>query len=155
MIAVFDTNVIASAIFWQRSTARRCLTGLARREFQLAATEDILHEYVLTCRALHAQKPEQNPSGALAWIASRAILAQPSPLGEQRSRDAKDDPFLACALAARAEYIVSNDRDLLDLKKPFGISIVTPVQFLRALEKTRGTRKRFVILSTVLSVTPP
>ena len=31
------------------------------------------------------------------------------------------------------EYIVSNDRDLLALGKPFGISIVTPAEFLRAL----------------------
>ena len=143
MIAVFDTNVIASGIFWHRSTARRCLTGLARREFKLAASDDILNEYVLTCAALHAQKPEQDPSGPLAWITSRALLVTPSPLGTQRSRDAKDDPFLACAVAARAEYLVSSDRDLLVLRKPFGISIVTPVQFLRVLERQRQSRKRF------------
>ena len=41
MIAVFDTNTIASAIFWHTSTARRCLAGLARRQFKLAVTPDM------------------------------------------------------------------------------------------------------------------
>ena len=43
--------------------------------------------------------------------------------------------FLACALAAKADYIVSNDRDLLVLGKPFGVRIVTPGEFLRILEE--------------------
>jgi len=137
MIAVFDTNIIASAIFWHTSTARLCLVGLARRRFKLAATDDILQEYVLTCASLRTRRPEQDPSGPLAWIISRAVLVSPSPLGRLRSRDPKDNPFLACAVAARADYLVSNDRDLLVLKKPFGISIVTPVQFLRVLERAR------------------
>jgi len=38
---------------------------------------------------------------------------------------------IRCALAANAEYAVSSDRDLLALGKPFGIEIVTPVQFIK------------------------
>ena len=30
-------------------------------------------------------------------------------------------------------YLVTNDRDLLDLGNPFGIRVVTPVEFLRIL----------------------
>ena len=47
-----------------------------------------------------------------------------------RSRDLKDAPYLACALAARATFIVTRDADLLDLEKPFGIGILTPRAFL-------------------------
>lgn len=133
MIVVFDTSTLVSAVFWHTSTARRCLMGLANRQFKLAVTDEIITEYTLTCAALRAQRPEQDPAGPLAWILSRALRVAPAPLGKQRSRDAADDPFLACALTARAEYIVSNDRDLLALGKPFGISIVTPAEFLRAL----------------------
>jgi predicted nucleic acid-binding protein len=52
---------------------------------------------------------------------------------QPRRRDAKDDPFLAAALAGGARYLVTNDRDLLDLGTPFGVAILTPVQFLRIL----------------------
>ena|SRR5271157_3979356 len=134
MIVVFDTNVIASAIFWPPCTARRCLAGLARRQFQLALTTEIVNEYVVTCTTLRTQRPVQDPAGPLAWILSRALHVTPALLGKQRSRDARDDPFLACALAANASFIVTNDRDLLALGKPFGVSIVTPAEFLRRLD---------------------
>lgn len=47
------------------------------------------------------------------------------------SRDADDDAVLACALAARADLIVSGDDDLLSLKRFAGIPIVTVAQALR------------------------
>ena len=52
-------------------------------------------------------------------------------MGKQRSRDLKDDRYLAAALGAGAEAIVTNDRDLLDLKKPFGVAIMTPIEFIQ------------------------
>jgi putative PIN family toxin of toxin-antitoxin system len=131
--AVFDTSVVVSAIFWHTSTARRCLAGLARRKFKLVVTDEIEREYTTTCAVLRARKPQQDPAGPLAWILSRSTRVVPAPLGKQRSRDAKDDPFLAAALAGAAKYLVTNDRDLLDLGNPFGIAIVTPVEFLRVL----------------------
>ena len=54
-----------------------------------------------------------------------------APLGKQRSRDSKDDPYIACALAAKATFIVTYDRDLLSLEKPFGIEIIRPAELLR------------------------
>ncbi len=63
-------------------------------------------------------------------------MVDPAPLGKQRSRDAKDDPYLACALAAEAKIIVSRDEDLLVLEKPFGIHILTPRLLLARLPRT-------------------
>ena len=56
---------------------------------------------------------------------------EPVPLGKPRSRDPKDDRYLACALGAKAEALVSNDRDLLALEGPCGVAILTPVEFLK------------------------
>lgn len=63
-------------------------------------------------------------------------LVEPAPLGKPRSRDVKDDPYLACALAAGAKVIVSRDEDLLVLQKPFGIQILTPRELLMKLTRT-------------------
>jgi predicted nucleic acid-binding protein len=71
----------------------------------------------------------------LNWYYNRVKLVEPAPLGKQRSRDAKDDPYLACALAAGAKIIVSRDDDLLALEKPFGIQILTPRELLAKLVK--------------------
>ena len=57
-------------------------------------------------------------------------MYEPVPLGKQRSRDPDDDRFLSCALAGNAKAVISRDKDLLVLEKPFGIQILTPRQFL-------------------------
>ena len=52
-------------------------------------------------------------------------------LDTQVSRDADDDAVLACALAARADLIVSGDDDLLVLKDFNGMPIVTAAQAIK------------------------
>jgi uncharacterized protein len=132
---VVDTNVVVSAAFWLKSEDRRCFLLLARRKCRLAVTEVILAEYrSLVARVGHRECPDKDPAPFLAWIERVAWLVEPSPLGKRRSRDAKDDPFLACALASRAEFIVTKDNDLLTLDKPFGVEIVTPREFYRRFE---------------------
>ena len=49
-------------------------------------------------------------------------------------RDPKDDKFLACAVEGQAHYLISSDRDLLDLRRCGNVAIVSPGQFLLALE---------------------
>ena len=48
-------------------------------------------------------------------------------------RDPKDDMIIACAVAASADYIISRDRDLLDLGNYQQIQIVTPAHFMQIL----------------------
>jgi hypothetical protein len=59
------------------------------------------------------------------FAADGALLA----VGPQ-CRDAKDQPFLALALAAEAKTLVSGDEDLLVLHPWNGMPILTPVEFL-------------------------
>lgn len=135
MIVVFDTNVVVEAIFWPRSNGRRALTGLARREFQTAINADIMQEYsFIVARVKDELFPQAQPSGALAWLAAKSLVVEPAPLREKLSRDPDDNLFVATALAAGAKFLVTQDRDLLVLEKPFGISIVTPVQLVRHLD---------------------
>ena len=49
-------------------------------------------------------------------------------------RDPDDDHVLACALAAKADLIVSGDKDLLDLNTFQNIHILTPADALRRIE---------------------
>ena len=134
MIVVFDTNVIVEAIFWPRSTARRALTGLAKRRFKTSVNAGILEEYSAITAEVRARLfPAAQPSGALAWIASKSIQAEPMPLAGKLSRDPDDNLFVATAAVAHAAFLVTQDRDLLVLGKPFGGAIVTPVELLRQL----------------------
>ena len=62
-------------------------------------------------------------------------------------RDPQDDKFLACAVEGKAHYLVSSDKDLLDIKLHRGVAIVNPGQFLLALElhalDVKALAKRF------------
>jgi putative PIN family toxin of toxin-antitoxin system len=77
--------------------------------------------------------PQAQPSGALAWLAAKSVRVDPMPLQGNLSRDPDDNVFVATAAAATAAFLVTQDRDLLLLQKPFGVEIVTPVQLIREL----------------------
>ena len=133
MRVVLDANVVFAGTGW-RGEAHGCLLLMARRRITGFATEQILEEL----RALVAErgyKFKHSPHTVLSWYYSAVKLVEPMPLGKQRSRDAKDDPYLACALAAKAKIIVTRDDDLLAMEKPFGIEIITPRELLTRLAR--------------------
>jgi putative PIN family toxin of toxin-antitoxin system len=134
MTVVIDTNVLVEAIFWPRSTARRALTGLAKRQFQTVINSAIMEEYaVITAQVREKLFSNTQPSGALAWLAAKSLHVESSPLSGKLSRDPDDNLFVATAVAAGAKLLATQDRDLLALEKPFGVAIVTPVQLVRLL----------------------
>ena len=134
MRAVFDANVVAAAVCWD-GEPYLCLVKMARRQVWAFGSEDTLSETREVCVELIRRKsPRHNATSRLTWYMERARGVEPVPLGKQRSRDPKDDPYLAAALAAKAQVVVTFDRDLLSLGKPFGISILSPSQFLKMIK---------------------
>ncbi|HTV43375.1 MAG TPA: putative toxin-antitoxin system toxin component, PIN family [Candidatus Sulfotelmatobacter sp.] len=133
MKVVFDAGVVFSAAGW-RGEAYRCLLAMAQRRVTAYATAETLDELsnLVVDRGDKARHPVTN---TLNWYQNRVKRVEPAPLGKQRSRDVKDDPYLACAIAAGAKVIVTRDEDLLVLGKPFGIEIITPRELLVRLAR--------------------
>ena len=131
MRVVLDANVVASGVCW-RGESYLCLVKLARRQAFAYATDYTLAETRETAtRLIRERSPKNNAANVLSWYLQQVRILHPTVIGKQRSRDAKDDPYLAAALAARANYVVSYHKDLLVLEKPFGIEIIRPAHFLR------------------------
>lgn len=133
MKVVFDAGVVFSGAGW-RGEAHRCLLAMAHRRVIAYATGKTLKELsnLLADRGDRAKHP---PDTTLSWYQDHVKRVEPAPLGKQRSRDVKDDPYLACALGAGAKITVTRDGDLLVLDKPFGIQIITPRELLVRLSK--------------------
>ncbi len=133
MKVVFDAGVVFSGAGW-RGEAHRCLLAVARRRVIAYATEETLKELsaLLADRGGRTKHP---PATTVSWYQDHVKRVEPAPLGKQRSRDLKDDPYLACALGAGAKIIVTRDDDLLALGKPFGIQIITPRELLVRLSR--------------------
>ncbi len=63
----------------------------------------------------------------------KAIAVQPKERLEVIRADPDDNRFLECAMAGRADFLVSGDRHLLELKKFRGISILLARGFLEKM----------------------
>ena len=131
MRVVFDAGVVLAGAGW-RNESYRCLVLAAKRIALPHATADTLAELRRVATEMQTQGAfrQRDPWPILNWYLGFARRVDPIALGRQISRDAKDDPYLVCALQARAEFLISRDQDLLLLGKPFGIEILTPRAFL-------------------------
>ena len=138
ILAVFDCGVLVSAIGWS-GNPRSCLTLVSARQVQLCVTTAFWEEYdVRVPQILAERRPGVDSRPLLDWLLTVVCFVEPAQLGKQRSRDVEDERYLACALSVQAAALVSNDRDLLALGKPFGVPIMTPIQFLKLARSRAG-----------------
>jgi len=133
---VADTNVLVSAFLWQGTPGR--VVELARdEEVQLFTSRVLLDELAATLakRKLARYVAASGLSAEQIVTSYRRIvtLVTARQLNARVLRDADDDAVLACALAARADLVVSGDNDLLSLKGFSGIRIVTIAQAVKAV----------------------
>ena len=130
---VLDTSVVVAGIGW-RGESRRVLRVLATHAFESARTPYLTHEWAESAQRI-ASKPNPNWVNWVGWLKSASELHPEIPI-RKTAQDPKDDPILMAAVSARAQFIVTLDKDLLVLENPYGIACVTPRAFLSAILKT-------------------
>jgi putative PIN family toxin of toxin-antitoxin system len=134
MRVVFDANVIAAAVCWN-GESYLCLVKVARRQaFAFGTTETTTEANAVSTELLRARRPTHGALQRLNWYLEKVKIVEAVSIGKRRSGDPKDDVYLSAALACDAHCIVTYDRDLLVLGKPFGVPILTPAQFIKSLK---------------------
>ncbi|MGA9366233.1 MAG: putative toxin-antitoxin system toxin component, PIN family, partial [Steroidobacteraceae bacterium] len=131
MRIVADTNTVLSGLLWQGPPRR--LLDLARareRKVSLYTSVTLLAELAeVIARDKFAERVRAAGLSAAELVQDYERLAEvvtPETLPAPVSRDPDDDHVLACAVAAKAELIVSGDkRHLLVLGEYQGIPIRT------------------------------
>lgn len=133
-----DTNVLVSAFLWQ-GTPGKVIELAGEKEVQLFTSRALLDELAATLAkkklAKYVAATGLSAEQLLANYRRIATLVTTKQLEQQVSRDADDDAVLACALAARADLIVSGDDDLLVLKSFDDIPIITAAQTFQKISK--------------------
>jgi len=126
--AVFDTNVLVAAFITEGICSKILMRG-RKKQFHLIACPVILREFEQVL--IKKFSTARNEARSALQIISEAIhsIERPSQLVQSVCRDPDDDAILACALEGRADYLVTGDVDLLELKFFKGIRIVTPRDF--------------------------
>jgi len=133
---VADTNVIVSAVLWQGIPGQLIAAAL-EGEIELYTSQVLLDELAdVIARKKLAKAVARTGQTVQQILDDYRRLAQrvsARALTTQVARDADDDHVLACALAARADLIVSGDRDLTDLKSFHGMPIVRPTEAIKRI----------------------
>ena len=136
---VVDTNVLISGLFGIKdSPSSQILNAIRSQKIILVTSPVILEEAVeVMSRKRIVKLTKMSPkerADFMDQLIERSEVTAGKQLQQMIDRDAKDDKFLACAVEAKADYIISGDEDLPDLKEYEGIKIVTPRQFLEILK---------------------
>jgi len=130
---VADTNTVVSGLLWfgnPRQVLDAARTGaitLSTSASLLAELAEVLQRPKFAQRLVRANV---TPHTLVFGYAVLARLVVPAPIGPVIAADPDDDAVLACAVAARAEVIVSGDSDLLALESYEGIPIITAAQLM-------------------------
>ncbi|MEA3285810.1 MAG: putative toxin-antitoxin system toxin component, PIN family [Candidatus Marinimicrobia bacterium] len=136
MRIVIDTNVVISGVLFG-GNPRKVLDYWKMNSYELICSPEIIDEYEdVLYRMLNKVKNSNSElvEAFLSLLVKSATLIHPHH-NTKLSRDPDDDVFVNCALSGRALYIVSGDRDLLDIEEVDGIDIITVREFIEILEK--------------------
>lgn len=138
---VLDTNVI---IAFHLSTNPQSVNTRVyqlwrnQRKLQLVVSDDTVAEYLEVLQRLgvseHRIKRLEERLKRRETVTHIRLGARP-----RASRDPDDNVVLATAMTGRVKFLVTNDRDLLELsavdRRKFKFAIVTPNQLLMQLDE--------------------
>jgi putative PIN family toxin of toxin-antitoxin system len=133
---VLDTVVFVRALINPHSRSGRLLANYTER-YVLLISKPTAEEILEVIQRPELKRKFKN----LARVNTRRVIdlvaqAQFVQIGAVRPvvRDPEDDIIVATAIAGKADLIVSEDNDLLDLKQVSGIPIIDTQTFLARLE---------------------
>lgn len=134
MRVVLDTNVLVSALAFPGSKPDRILERVRRRETALFVSSFIRGELerVLAGKFRHTPAEVRQRVAAIRRVAT---LVEPGERIHLVEAMDDDNRILECAVAARADCLVTGDRQhLLPLRSVRGIPIVTPAAFIELFD---------------------
>ena len=126
---VLDTNNLISALGW-KGNPKTIFNMVIDGRFELLFSGEQLNELL---RVLDYPKFKFTQEQKDEFV---SILSETSTITETKenlnviTKDPSDNLILECAVEGKADYIITGDRHLLELKEFRGITILTPKQFL-------------------------
>lgn len=127
MKIVIDTNIVISGVFFG-GLPRRVLQAVLADKITACANIEIIQEYNEVVREMVSRKHGKIDENILMPLVARMQIVEEKAI-VQICRDPDDNKFLECAKDAHALYIVSGDKDLLDIGIYEEIEILTAKEF--------------------------
>jgi uncharacterized protein len=152
---VFDCNILLQAVARKVGPAAACLRLAEEGFVRLCLSEEILTEVseVLkrpTIRTRYPELTDEIVADFLIALRSTAEITSDVPKRFSYARDIDDEPYLNLAIKTEADYLVSRDRDLLDLMTSYSdeckefrqrfrsLTVIEPIEFLKEVRRISG-----------------
>lgn len=132
---IFDTNVYFSAIGWDGRILDLVIFCFKNNEIDIFSSQEISEEIHEKLHSQRFQKlvKDKVESGFISEVLD--LMVENSQIVTVNTklnicRDPKDNKFLELAQTVRADYLVTGDKDLLDLEQFEGTKILKPSEFI-------------------------
>jgi putative PIN family toxin of toxin-antitoxin system len=141
MKVVLDTNIAVSASINPKGPPADIIRAWRAQIFTWVTSQPLLDELQRTLLSPRVRpyqaSTEPELSEFLFQVNQSTDLVSPTQTLEVIKNDPADNRVLEAALAAKADYIVSGDKDLLGLGSFENIPIITPTRFNAILAASR------------------
>ena len=126
---VLDTNVLVSGLAYPASVPGHIVGAWRQGALDVVLSRYILDELARVLPRLNHRLKWQPEDFAdlIDILAIEADVVEPQTLEASAARDAADVPVLGTLIAAKADYLITGDGDLLALAERH--PIVTPAEF--------------------------
>jgi len=135
MRVVIDTNIFVSAFFG--GNPKKVLDLLDSKNITLCISDEILQEYLRIFARM--KRTEEDLKDLMRYCQEADSVESTITLPRLFivDEDPDDNKFIECAVALKADYIVSGDHALLSIDEYEGIQIVTPREFVELAEHAK------------------
>jgi putative PIN family toxin of toxin-antitoxin system len=134
MIVVLDTNVIVSALLSPNGTPAEIIRYMEAGKITVATSDFLLDELKRVLKyakvAKHIKASEEEVDLFVKRFTMFADIVRPESSIKAVEKDPDDNHVLECAVAAKADFVVTGDQHLLELEEFQGIEILSPTAFV-------------------------
>ncbi len=134
-VAVFDTNILISALLSTNGNPFRCLALAKIGQVESVTCQEILDEFAekLVIKFKFSQEMAQ---AAVEEVRNFSRLVEISTELKAVDADPDDDMVVECAVVGGATYIVTGDKHLLSLGQYQAITLVKANEFVALLSQS-------------------
>lgn len=134
MKVVIDTNIFVSSFLG--GNPKKIIDLWKNDKITLCLSHAILDEYIDVLGRI-GMKDEAELEELLSLFSKgfNILFTTKTPKIKVVKNDPDDDKFIECAVALKADAVITGDRGVLAIKEYMGIRILTPQQFIEKYRK--------------------
>ena len=131
---VIDTNVLVSGIFFSRGNEAQILGQVLDGRSILLTSLDTLEELREVLARPKFQLTQPEAFAIFRMVLSRCEIIVNPEKARAKCRDPDDQKFLDCAIAGKADYLVTGDLDLLVMERVGRTLILTGARLVKEMK---------------------